>query len=279
MKPQFATQRQVEEFFSKLELNEANLKFKIGLFDLISNVILLERPGKEGTEFDFRFRMNATPSFKQLPSDEQAKLKALYQDYLFGRQEEFWRERGYERLPAVKQVTNMLICGEDLGMVPKCVPEVMQQLGILGLDVQRMPKSSKDNFSSPARAGYLSVVTPSTHDMSTIRGWWEEDREITQKFFNQELGQPGHAPETCEPWINKAIIGQHLSSPAMWSVFQLQDLLGIDPQLRRCDPHAERINIPADPKHYWRFRLHLTLEDLFLELTSAPAPQKEYAGR
>jgi 4-alpha-glucanotransferase len=156
----------------------------------------------------------------------------------------------------------MLICGEDLGMVPKCVPDVMKQLGILGLEVQRMPKSSKQSFSSTSKAGYLCVVTPSTHDMSTIRGWWEEDRAITQKFFNQELGQFGNAPEKCEPWIIKSIIGQHLASPAMWSVFQLQDLLGIDERLRLSDPHAERINIPADPKHYWRYRMHLTLEEL-----------------
>ena len=138
----------------------------------------------------------------------------------------------------------------------------MKQFGILGLEVQRMPKSSKDEFSFPAKAAYLSVVTPSTHDMSTIRGWWEEDPAITQKFFNQELGQPGRAPEKCEPWINKAIVGQHLASPAMWSVFQLQDLMGIDGNLRRADPHEERINIPANPQHYWRYRMHLPLEQL-----------------
>ena len=30
--------------------------------------------------------------------------------------------------------------------------------------------------------------------MSTIRGWWEEDRNKTQRFFNYELGQWGDAP-------------------------------------------------------------------------------------
>lgn len=264
LKPQLATQRDVEEHFQKLGTPEPDAKLKIGLFDLISNVILLEDRNSPDA-FHFRFRMDETSSFQNLDASVQPKLKELYLDYFFRRQERFWRDRGFERLPAIKQVTNMLICGEDLGMVPKCVPEVMKQLGILGLDVQRMPKSSKESFSSPARAAYLSVVTPSTHDMSTIRGWWEEDRAITQKFFNQELGQFGHAPETCEPWINKAIIGQHLASPAMWSVFQLQDLLGIDEKLRRPNPHAERINIPADPKHYWRYRIHLTLEQLLSE--------------
>jgi 4-alpha-glucanotransferase len=262
LKPEFATQRKVEEFFAKLEPSGSSEQLKIKLFDLISNVILLEAQDYDADAFHFRFRTDATYSFKSLGPELQRKLKELYLDYFFRRQEDFWKNRGFERLPAIKQTTNMLICGEDLGMVPKCVPDVMKQLGILGLEVQRMPKTSKQDFSSPSKAAYLSVVTPSTHDMSTIRGWWEEDRAITQKFFNQELGQFGHAPEKCEAWINKAIIGQHLASPAMWSVFQLQDLLGIDGHLRRPNPDEERINIPANPKHYWRYRMHLTLEDL-----------------
>ncbi len=159
----------------------------------------------------------------------------------------------------------MLICGEDLGLVPHCVPDVMKELGILSLEIQRMPKNISQLFSNPADAPYLSVVTPSTHDMSTIRGWWEEDREKTQRFYNDMLGKFGIAPATCEPWINKEIIEQHLNSPAQWSIFQLQDLLGTDEHLRRKNPQEERINIPAIPKHYWRYRMHLFLEDLIGE--------------
>jgi 4-alpha-glucanotransferase len=98
--------------------------------------------------------------------------------------------------------------------------------------------------------------------MSTFRGWWKEDRAVTQRFFNRELGQPGLAPECCETWISKAILAQHAASPAMWAVFQLQDLLGIDERLRRHNPEEERINVPADPCHYWRYRMPLTLEEL-----------------
>jgi len=167
-----------------------------------------------------------------------------------------------QKLPALKRVTNMLVCGEDLGMVPPCVPEVMKQLGLLSLEIQRMPKELARQFSRPQEAPYLSVVTPSTHDMSTIRGWWEEDTDVTQTFFNQELGHKGDAPPTCEPWIVREIIEQQLASPAMWSIFQLQDLLGLDQELRRENVAEERINVPANPKNYWRYRMHLTLEDL-----------------
>jgi 4-alpha-glucanotransferase len=125
-----------------------------------------------------------------------------------------------------------------------------------------MPKALHQDFSRPADAPYLSVVTPSTHDMSTIRGWWVEDRKLTQKFFNQELGRDGVAPSECEPWINQEIIRRHLESPAMWSIFQLQDLLGMDAALRHPDVEAERINVPAIVNYYWRYRMHLTLEAL-----------------
>ncbi|OYY16677.1 MAG: 4-alpha-glucanotransferase, partial [Sphingobacteriia bacterium 35-40-8] len=188
--------------------------------------------------------------------------KNLYLDYFYKRQDEFWKQEAMQKLPALKRVTNMLVCGEDLGMVPSCVPDVMQQLGLLSLEIQRMPKDSQRQFFHPNDAPYLSVVTPSTHDMSTIRGWWEEDRDAIQQFYNKELGQWGEAPFFCEAWINKAIVLQHLYSPAMWSVFQLQDLLGMDETLRRENPNDERINIPANPQHYWRYRMQMTLEQL-----------------
>ena len=186
----------------------------------------------------------------------------MYLDYFFRRQDEFWRQQGLQKLPALKRVTNMLVCGEDLGMVPPCVPETMEQLGLLSLEVQRMPKRLHREFSSPKDAPYLSVVTPSTHDMSVVRGWWKEDRAVTQRFYNIELGQPGEAPAECEVWIQQMIIGQHLASPAMWSIFQLQELLGANAQLRRVNPEEERINVPADASNYWRYRMHLTLEQL-----------------
>jgi 4-alpha-glucanotransferase len=262
LKPEFATQRNVERHFAALEDNERNRGIKQGLFELIGNVLLLEAPGSNADRFHFRFFIDHTRSFKGLPPHAQRQLTDLYVDYFFRRQETLWRREGLEKLPALKRATDMLVCGEDLGLVPACVPEVMKQLGLLSLEVQRMPKTMGREFARLSEAPYLSVVTPSTHDISTIRGWWEEDRKVTQKFWNEELGQPGEAPAQCEAWINKAIVRQHLMSPAMWSLFQLQDLLGMDEKLRRADPNSERINVPSNPKYYWRYRMHLTLEAL-----------------
>ena len=261
----FDTQRKIEAWFAKQEATPLNDKLRQGLYDLVSNVLLLEVEGSGGQEFHFRIGMDTTTSFRYLEWHTQQQLKDLYVNYFYYRQDDFWQREALNKLPALKRATNMLIFGEDLGMVPRSVPDVMRQLGILSLEVQRMPKNPNREFANPAEAPYLSVVTPSTHDMSTIRGWWEEDRTVTQRFFNQELGQWGEAPSFCEAWINKAIVLQHLHSPAQWAIFQLQDIMGMSEEFRRENPHDERINVPAEPHHYWRYRMHLTLEELAKE--------------
>ena len=265
LKPAFATQRLVEKHFASLPTSDYNNKIKQGLYHLISNVIFIEakEPAYAGGHYyHFRFGIENTAAFKGLDTSIQHQLKELYVDYFFRRQDDFWKKEALNKLPALKLVTNMLVCGEDLGLVPSCVPDVMQQLGLLSLEIQRMPKNPHTPFFHPKDAPYLSVVTPSTHDMSTIRGWWEENAHQTQAFYNQILGQSGKAPQFCEAPINKSIVMQHLYAPAMWSTFQLQDLLGMDAHLRRQNPQDERINVPANPTHYWQYRMHMTLENL-----------------
>ncbi|HEY0039175.1 MAG TPA: 4-alpha-glucanotransferase, partial [Flavisolibacter sp.] len=255
--PAFNTQRKVEEYFTKQNDGKGNNIIKQGLFDLISNVLLFEEEGSEQQNFHFRISMENTSSFQYLDEGTKWKVKELYINYFYRRQDAFWKQEALKKLPALKEATNMLICGEDLGMVPHSVPDVMKQLGILSLEVQRMPKDPTIEFFHPKDAPYLSVVTPSTHDMSTVRGWWEEDRSKTQLFFNSVLGEHGDAPYFCESWVNRAIVLQHLYSPAMWAIFQLQDILGMSDTLRRENPHEERINQPANPTHYWNYRMHI----------------------
>lgn len=123
-------------------------------------------------------------------------------------------------------------------------------------------KKLHTQFLNPSHSSYLTVVTPSTHDMSTIREWWLEDKKASQHFFNQELWQYGEAPHDANVHIVKSIVLQHLASPAMWAVFQVQDLFAMDESLRLVDPYKERINIPGDSKHYWRYRMPIDIEDL-----------------
>jgi len=259
LKPEFQSQATVEKMFQDDLLSE---KVKWGLFDLISNVLFFEVEGSHGTQFYPRFGMDAVSSYRELDNYTRDRLRELYVDYFYRRQDAKWYQSGMEKLPALKRATNMMICGEDLGMMTPCVTQAMNELGILSLEVQRAPKSDKIEFFHPANAPYLSVVTPSTHDMSTIRGWWEEDRNVTQRFYNSQLGHWGEAPYFCEWWICRDILLQHLYSPAMWSIFQMQDLLSISEQIRRKNPHDERINVPSNSMFSWRYRLHINMEDL-----------------
>lgn len=259
IKPGYATQTEVEKRYEKGEFSE---RVKWGLFDLISNVLLFEKEGSEGRQYYPRFGMQSLSTFAALDDKHKRVFEELYVDYFFRRQDMRWYRSGMDKLPALKAASNMLICGEDLGMMTHCVTQVMKELSILSLEIQRAPKTDKIEFFHPADAPYLSVVTPSTHDMSTIRGWWEEDHEVSQRFYNTQLGHCGDAPYFCEWWICRDILLQHLYSPAMWAIFQWQDLMSVSAELRRENPADERINVPSNSLYSWRYRMHINLEDL-----------------
>jgi 4-alpha-glucanotransferase len=265
LKEKFNTQRKVEAYFKTQKTFDDAIKQ--GLYDVIANVIFFEVDDSNGQEFHFRISMQDTSSFKGLDAHSQKELAVIYTDYFYKRQDDLWKKEALKKLPELKRSTDMLVCGEDLGMVPHCVPEVMEQLAILSLEIQRMPKKIGAEFFHPNDAPYLSVVSPSTHDMSTARAWWEEDKIKTKYFYNHLMGKAGEPPVYCEAWINKEIILQHLYSPAMWSIFQLQDLMGMDAVIRREDPNEERINNPAVTEYYWNYRMHINLEDLIKEKT------------
>ena len=210
-------------------------------------------------------RINAMrlPEFQTLLSeDERQRFWNLYNDYFYRRNNQFWYQEAMKKLPRLTQATRMLCCAEDLGMVPDCVPWVMNELRILSLEIQSMPKNPSFRFGHLSGNPYRSVCTISTHDMATLRQWWDEDENRTQEYYNTMLCRPGAAPHPLPGWLAKDIVSQHLNSPSMLCLLSLQDWLSISEQLRLPDQNAERINIPANPRHYWRYRMHLTIEQL-----------------
>ncbi|RPD49451.1 4-alpha-glucanotransferase [Hymenobacter sediminis] len=270
LKEHVRTQRQIEAVIEEqIKQDPTNADhyrwLRTGLYKLVNEVLFV--PDEQQEHFYHpRITLHLSRSFRELDDHTRPRLQELYFDFFYRRHEDFWRKQGLVKLPAVRWATDMLICGEDLGMVPDSVPGVMKALGILGLNIQRMPSDPSVEFGDPGRAPYLSVVSPGSHDMSTVRGWWEEDREKTQRFFETLLGHQGqHAPLHCEPWVAREITLQHLHSPAMWAIFPLQDLVAMDEQLRRSDAQAEQINVPANPTHFWKYRFHIPLEDLVQE--------------
>ena len=230
-------------------------------FDVNDFDLFLQDPRQEG-HYHPKIGAKLTQSYYVLDAYRRAAFDRLYDDFFYRRNNEFWKDKAMQKLPALLDSTGMLACGEDLGMIPATVPQVMDDLRILSLEIQRMPKSIEETFAHPANYPYLSVCTTSTHDMNPIRAWWEEDREVTNDFWHMILGNQGEAPYYCEPWICRQILDQHVWSPAMLTILPLQDWLSMDAQLRREDPNTERINVPANSRHYWRYRMHLTLEQL-----------------
>ena len=230
-------------------------------FDVNEFDLFLQDPRQEG-HYHPKIGAKQTQAYYVLDAYRRAAFDRLYDDFFYRRNNEFWKDKAMQKLPALLDSTGMLACGEDLGMIPATVPQVMDDLRILSLEIQRMPKSVEETFAHPANYPYLSVCTTSTHDMNPIRAWWEEDRQVTNDFWQMILGNQGEAPYFCEPWICRQILEQHVWSPAMLTILPLQDWLSMDAQLRREDPNAERINVPANSRHYWRYRMHLTLEQL-----------------
>ncbi len=219
-------------------------------------------PHREGW-FHPRISAQDTEDFTALDEGRKNAYNDLYYDFFYHRHNAFWKECAMKKLPALLDSTGMLTCGEDLGMIPACVPEVMKDLRILSLEIQRMPKSPDKTFDDPASYPYLSVCATGTHDTSTLRGWWEEDRQMTERFYHEVLHCEGKAPEACEPWVCEMIVRQHLASPSMLCILPLQDWISIDGNVRwQGRPEDERINVPAVSRHYWRWRMHVTLERL-----------------
>jgi 4-alpha-glucanotransferase len=255
---QVATQRRIVDFLAE---NPHDAFIREGLLECASEVLFFEVPGSHGSQFHPRMSMQATRSYQELDNDVRWRVEQLYNDYFYRRQEEFWQAGGYEKLPAMRKASPMLLCGEDLGMVPACVPGVMKELGILSLEIQRMPKTHETAFFNPAEAPYMSVVSPSTHDMSTLRAWWMEDSQTTARFAWEMLGISFSESELSGE-LTTRIIAQHLQSPAMWAIFPLQDLLAMDESIRHPRPEEERINVPAIIPFYWCYRMHLGIDTL-----------------
>ncbi|MDE6265220.1 MAG: 4-alpha-glucanotransferase [Paramuribaculum sp.] len=264
LREEFDTQRKIASAFPPGEAEARGNRVYNGLLRLVEDILFIEDPWRPG-QWHPRICGDTTYSFKSLTPYEQERYRALYQDFFFNRNDAYWREKAMWKLPPLIDSTGMLCCGEDLGMIPACVPSVMDELEILSLKVQRMPDDPTREFADTRRYPYYCVATTSTHDMGGFRQWWEEDPKRTRRFYNDGLGLRGDAPYYAEPWICDRVVTDHLTSPAMLCILPLQDWLALDGRIRRNDPRQEQINDPANPDNHWNYRMHITLRQLLSE--------------
>ncbi|MGL5788060.1 MAG: 4-alpha-glucanotransferase [Bacteroidales bacterium] len=257
------TQRKIESLFEG-QSDERSNRIRSGLYALCNEVLFVRDP-KEREKFHPRISAQFSKSYQDLEFWLKDAFNRLYNEFFYNRHNEFWAAQAMEKLPPIIKSTNMLVCVEDLGMIPDCVPEVINQLQVLSLEIQRMPKDPQLKFALTNEYPYLSVSTTSTHDMSPVREWWIENAAMTQDYYNEILWQSGAAPQDCDESVAGLIIENHLNSPAMLTILPLQDWFATDSLVRFKDAAAERINIPSVPKHYWRYRMHISIENLLKE--------------
>lgn len=260
LKPAYDTQRKIEKAFDGVT-DEHELHLRDGLYSLVSDVLFV-RDHKDNSKFHPRISAQFNFTYEALYDNDKAAFNRLYNDYFYRRNNQFWYDEAMKKLPVLVQATRMLVCAEDLGMVPDCVSWVMNELRVLSLEIQSMPKDPHVRFGHLNRNPYRSVCTFSTHDMPTLRQWWDEDISRTQDYFNSMLYHEGPAPHPLPGWLARDIVSRQLASPSMLCVLSIQDWLAMDERIRLKDADAERINIPADPHYYWRYRMHVSIEKL-----------------
>ncbi len=255
----FRTQR---ELLDKLP----DSPLRTALLDATTEVLFIADPDTGG--WHPRIGAQETALFRSLPGEAQQAFNGLHDNFFYFRHNDYWARRAMEKLPAIIDArpddveASMLPCAEDLGMVPASVKGVLDTLKVLSLEIQRMPKTYGVRFSNLTENPYLSVATIATHDMPPFRLWWHADRQQTQQFYTQALGNYGEAPEDATPEVCEQVVKMHLESPSMLCLIALQDYLAIDGELRNPHYEAEQINDPANAHQYWQYRMHLTIEDL-----------------
>ena len=254
------TQLKIQMHFRGKE-DDKSLMIQKGLY-AICNEVLFIKDKQWQNRYHPRILASRSYIYKELNHADRYAFDSLYSDYFYRRHNEFWKEQGYKKLVPLISCTEMLVCGEDLGMIPNCVPEVMQELQILSLEIERMPKETNREFADFYHLPYLSVCTTSTHDMPPIRMEWKECPDKTQRYYNEVLKREGSAPKGCTPDICEQIIANHLYTRSLLVIIPLQDWLALDEKTRSEDETTERINIPVNSKHYWKYRMHIPLENL-----------------
>lgn len=234
------------------------------LLACLHEVLFVEDSEQRGM---FHPRINAyqTQTYKNLPQEERRAFDMIYEDFFYVRHNALWAAGAEKKLSSLftgkDAVHGPLPCAEDLGMVPSCVPEVLQSCGLLSLELRRMPKKFGVRLADLSENPYFSVDTISTHDMPPLRLWWRSAGDLRDEVWHG-LHIEGMPPQDLPSAAAEKIVMQHLCSPSMLCILAMQDWLAVDDKLRYAHPEEEQINIPANPDHNWNYRLHINMESL-----------------
>lgn len=204
-----------------------------------------------------------TTAFPTLSHVEKNALEALFA-HTRSEAEFLWEKNGKELIAMMTSATKMLPCAEDLGAVPACVPKVLFELGVLGLRIVRWARNwsqAGEPYIKLSDYPYLSVCTPSCHDTSTLREWW--NTEAGKYEFWNFLGGKGNCPEQYTSETAAFVLGELAKGNSRILMLQLQDALALSPKYYNVKAEDERINVPGSWNHInWTYRMRVTIEEL-----------------
>jgi len=207
------------------------------------------------------------PVLYTLPEHEINIIKEIMKNNE-AKQEHLWGENGRKLLSVLSKEADMLVCAEDLGAVPNCVPGILEDLGILALRVERWTREWKQEGSPYIpldKYPRLSVCTTSNHDSSTILGLWNE-HDFDRDFYWKHLRQSSRAPAVLSAEHVKIMVENMFTANSLLAILPLQDLMALSQKFIPENPEEDRVNIPGTiGTQNWSWRMPCLLEDLLAE--------------
>lgn len=253
-----------------------------------------------------RMQETAYASFIATLRHNMRHAGALRIDHVMGLARLFWvpsgsqaTEGAYVRYPLddllgilalESQRNRCLVVGEDLGTVPEILRERLPPAGVLSYRLFYFETAPDGAFRAPEDYPSQALVALSTHDLPTMRGYWE-GRDIAQRsqlglYPNEDMAQKqaerrakdrgrmldalrkaGLQPEGVsmegkdEPESTAALsLAMHrylARSPAKIMMVQLEDVVG----------GRDQPNLPGSRENYpsWQRKLSIGLEDFYAQ--------------
>ncbi len=235
---------------------------KDGLLKVYWNRVFIPS-GDENTFYPFWYWYNQ-PVLFTLPEYEQKKLQEILKRNEDS-QNGLWEANATKLLSVLANETDMLVCAEDLGAVPSCVPTVLNKLNILSLRIERWAR----NWNVPYSPYYdmdeyprLSVCTTSCHDTSSLRGLWQEP-DFDRDLYWSHAHLPGTAPQEMTPSVARTVLTHVFSSNSMFCILPAQDYFALSANLSKVPAEEERVNVPGTVGGAnWCYRLPCSVDDL-----------------
>ena len=219
-------------------------------------------------EFIAVWSYSASTAWKTLNEKEKKSLEELF-SATNKKQEDLWKKSALSALTPIVQASGMQPCAEDLGVGLKSMPEVLSELDIFSLKVVRWTRdwfSQNQPYIPFSKYPELSVATTSVHDSSTLRQWWNEEKQSVnaycETFFKTRKDAP-NANAEFDVGVAEALLETSARCNSAWFINPLQDYLFLDAAYYLENPDDERVNVPGSVNEFnWTYRMPVLLEDL-----------------